>query len=349
MDGRERRSSRRSRWWCDERHADLRRRAAGAGRGRRAGAGGHRREPGGDPQPAAEAGRAFHRRRHLRADDDRHVGGPGAARPRARGARAGDVPDAARVRVHPRRRRHREAAGEAGRLRAGVPVGRQRAHAPGGRRHRGDARHPGHAHRLPVGQRRALRRAAGDRRVAGAHVRPLQRAPVGARAHAVRARQGRDADARQRRRRAGGGSAGPGGGGGVHGARGRGHRRAAGQPADAVAGRRGGDPGRGPDLPGAGDRRGPPAGRRHLLDRRRGAGAQPRLGAGGADGARRALLQARAPARRAGVRRLQRRQAHGSIQARAGRARRQASGCGGGPGAGRRRRPMASASRTAIR
>ena len=54
--------------------------------------------------------------------------------------RAGHLPDPARLRVHPHRRRHRPPAGEAGRLRARVPLRGQRADPPGDRRHRGDAR-----------------------------------------------------------------------------------------------------------------------------------------------------------------------------------------------------------------
>ena len=54
-----------------------------------------------------------------------------------------DVPDLAGVRVRAHRCRHRAPAGEAGRRRPRLPVGGQRPHPPGDRRHRGHARDPG--------------------------------------------------------------------------------------------------------------------------------------------------------------------------------------------------------------
>ncbi len=103
----------------------------------------------------ARAGRALHRRRHLRADDDRRGGRAGAARAHPGVPRARDVPDAARLRVHPHRRRHRAPAGQAGRRRARLPVGGQRPDPPGDRGRRADARDPGHADRLPGRRGRA--------------------------------------------------------------------------------------------------------------------------------------------------------------------------------------------------
>ena len=231
------------RWWCDD--DATRGRCCGAGRGpTRACVVLTAENRAAIRDLPAALGARFIDVGHLRADDGRHGGRPGAARPHAGGARAGHLPDPARVRVHPHRRRHRRPAGEAGRRRARLPVGGQRAHPPGDRGRGADARHPRHAGRLPRRRGGAGRRRC--RRCCAARARPTcatsARPGPGRAPAAVRARPGRAAAptgddvtaadlrlpggrGRGRRRRCW---------------RARGHLRAAAEPAHAGAARRGG-------------------------------------------------------------------------------------------------------------